>query len=154
MSITFKINNIVLSSVINKLQKAQFTTLHRSNLINLLHPIHGSHNTRVKIEIGFTSHMQMTRRKTVFTISRELRSSKRHVRRAPPPNIDWLEWIRAGEWGGPKGDFKITFDLFGAIEDFNDALTSVDRTEKAVSLNACQGLGVIEKVEVGLRVTF
>lgn len=68
-----------------------------------------------------------------------------------------------GEATGARGTSpteEITFDLFGVIEDFNDAVTSGDRIEKvnvtALSVNACQELrnDVLEKVTLWLRVTY
>lgn len=86
-----------------------------------------------------------------------------HVRRPPRSRLDCLRGSRSRGTGnggerahGGKGESpaeEITFDLFGAIEDFNDAVTSGDRTEKvhvtALSVNACQELSgndVLEKV--------
>lgn len=57
---------------------------------------------------------------------------------------------RAGEEGTSPTE-EITFDLFGGIEDFNDA-TSGD-TEKVhvtvLSVNACQGLSKNDVSEKG-----
>ncbi|CAH2075608.1 unnamed protein product, partial [Iphiclides podalirius] len=69
-----------------------------------------------------------------------------------------------GRGGGRKGvspTEEITFDLFGAVGDFNDVVTSGDWTEKVhvtvLSVNACQGLSgndVLEKARCSSRVTF
>lgn len=49
-----------------------------------------------------------------------------------------------GKGGGrDKGvSEEITFDLFGAIEDFNDTLASgeIEKSARQLSVNACQGL--------------
>lgn len=92
------------------------------------------------------------------------------MRRAPRSRFDCLRGSNprgTGNGGTRAGGERespaeeITFDLFGAVEDFNDAVTSGDWTEKVhvtvLSVNACQGLSgndVLEKAQCGSRVTF